>query len=175
MVWECFGSLLGLNLLLAMWVLLDSTPRRAPFMWIVGTALLGPIILPVYRARRPLIGAEIRDGGPDWIVSRHFAWVWTVVMAIVIFWVALSIINEVGISENYSEDDTAAANISRYLALLFLGVCWIVPVGAALLFSIVSYADGVVEYGPDATPIQPPSDADGQRDGQGDDAAVSPL
>lgn len=152
MVFECFGSLFILNLLLATWVLYDSTQRRADFMWVIGTAVLGPILLPVYRARRPLIGAEIREGGPDWIVARHFAWVWTLAMGVVIFWVAISIANEVGISENYDKDDTTAANLSRYLALLFLGICWVVPFAAALVFSIVSYVDGVAEYGPEATP-----------------------
>ncbi|PJF43143.1 MAG: hypothetical protein CUN55_09205 [Phototrophicales bacterium] len=153
MVLECFGSLLVFNMILATWVIFDSTRRQASFLWVLGTATLGPILFPVYLARRPLIGAEIRTGGPDWIVARHFAWVWTLFMAIVIFWVALSVINEVGIGENYSEDATTAANISRYLALLFLGVCWVVPMGGALLFSIVSYVDGVVEYGPEAPPL----------------------
>lgn len=155
MVLECLGSLLALNFLLAMWVIVDSTPRRASFLWVLGTAILGPIILPVYRARRPLVGAEMRDGGPDWIVSRNFAWVWTLVMAIVIFWVAYGISQGVGIGENYDDDDRAAASVSQYLALLFLGVCWIGPVGAALLFSIVSYVDGELELGPDADPIEP--------------------
>ncbi len=150
MVLECFGSLLVLNMILALWVLVDSTRRQANFLWVLGTATLGPIILPVYRARRPLMGAEVREGGPDWIVARHFAWVWTLVMAVVIFWVVLSISNEVGIGDTYGDDDIAAANLSRYLALAFLGVCWIVPMGAALVFSIVSYADGVLEKGPAA-------------------------
>lgn len=143
MVIECFGSLLVLNLFFAAWVLLDSLQRRAAITWALGTVLLGPVMLPVYRARRPLRPQEIRAGGPDWIVSRNFAWTWTLVMVVVVFWVALTLFAQAPADP----DNQAVVDLQRGLVLLFLSLCWIVPTGAALLFSLVSFAEDDVQEG----------------------------
>jgi hypothetical protein len=150
MVIECFGSLLLLNIVLAAWVLFDSLQRGAELTWALGTVVLGPVMLPVYRARRPLRGTEIRAGGPDWIVSRNFAWTWTLAMIVIVFWVALTLFA----NEPADPDAEQVANLQRGLALLFLSVCWIVPTGAALMFSLISFVDEDVEHGPDV--VAPP-------------------
>lgn len=145
MVWQCIGSLLVLNLLLAGWVLQDSLKRRTEITWALGALLLGPIMLPMYRGRRPLLPGEVRQGGPDWIVARHFAWTWTLVMLIVIFWTALTISKEDGAAGAGAAADSNAATLGQSLTLLFLGVCWLVPVAGALFFSMVAFVPDEVE------------------------------
>ena len=146
MVLECFGSLFFLNILLAMWVFQDSIKRRADLTWTFGAVLLGPIMLPMYRGRRPLLPQETRVGGPDWIVSRNFAWTWTLFMVIVVFWAVYTLVTGNGLPASASED-SAANQVRQAMLFLFLSLCWLVPTMGAILFSIVSFVDEEIEVG----------------------------
>src|SRR5258708_28900846 len=69
----------------ALWVLQDGLSRKLATSaagWTLGTLLLGPIILPVYLAKRPLKKGEVREGGTAWNILKNFAVLWTVLMAI---------------------------------------------------------------------------------------------
>lgn len=149
MVLECLGSWLALNGLSACWVAFDSQRRHAnPLALGFATLVMGPIMLPLYRARRPLRPTEQRLGGPDWIVAANFAWVWSLYMVVGLVWVILTVISTLP-----SPDDPSRATtlLSRGLAVVFIGgCCWVLPVGTALLLSIVLHEE-LAE--PDEAPI----------------------
>lgn len=136
MVIECLASWLVLNGVLAVWVVFDSRQRGAnPLALGFATLVMGPIMLPLYRARRPLHPAEVRDGGPDWIVAANFAWLWTVYMAVGLFWVILTVTHNLPPND---DPNRPSAIFGRGLAVIFITVCcWILPAGAALFLSIV--------------------------------------
>jgi hypothetical protein len=69
----------------ALWVLLDGLIRKISawaVLWALGTAIFGPIVLPIYLALRPLKQGEVREGGRPWNILKNFAILWTIVMAI---------------------------------------------------------------------------------------------
>jgi hypothetical protein len=69
--------------LLALWVLFDGVSRNlrsSVLLWTAGTILLGPVILPVWLASRPLNRGEVREGGRAWNILKNFAVLWTVVV-----------------------------------------------------------------------------------------------
>lgn len=71
----------------AVWVLVDGLKRKAKAIpWAIGTALLGPIILPIYIAKRPLKVGEVREGGTAWNVLKNFALFWTILMVVAAIW-----------------------------------------------------------------------------------------
>ena len=50
-----------------LWVLFDGLTRKTgalAVLWAIGTAIVGPIVLPIYVASRPLKHGEVREGGP---------------------------------------------------------------------------------------------------------------
>src|SRR5215217_7207175 len=72
--------------LFTLWVIYDGRRRSMGtriIPWAVGTFLLGPIVLPIYFAKRPLRTGEVREGGFAWNVLRNFALFWTVLMVVV--------------------------------------------------------------------------------------------
>ena len=82
---------------LAVWVLFDGVNRKmgaSTVLWILGTVLLGPIILPIYLALRPLKQGEIREGGTAWNVLKNFAILWTIVMVIVTIAVLMNVADD---------------------------------------------------------------------------------
>ena len=49
-----------------LWVVYDSLNRRmggSAVIWMFGTFFLGPLVLPIYLAKRPLKFGEVREGG----------------------------------------------------------------------------------------------------------------
>lgn len=136
MVLECLGSWLALNGCLALWVMFDSTRRHInPLPLGAATLVMGPIMLPLYRARRPLHPTETRAGGPDWIVAANFAWVWSLYMLVSLVWIALTIITTLPGTNDPNYD---VIIFTRGLAVVFVtGCCWVLPVATALFLSIV--------------------------------------
>jgi hypothetical protein len=69
----------------AVWVFFDGRLRKASaVLWSIATAVLGPIVLPVYLAKRPLKEGEIREGGFGWHLCKNLALLWTILMGCVI-------------------------------------------------------------------------------------------
>ena len=67
-----------LYLIFAAWVFTDAKKRKNhPVGWPAATAVLGPIVLPVYFAKRNLQAGEVREGGTGWNVIKNFALFWT--------------------------------------------------------------------------------------------------
>lgn len=76
-----------IQVLLAIWVLIDGLERKANAVpWAMGTVLLGFIILPLYITERPLKAGEPRPGGIVLNFVKAFAVFWTILMAMSGIW-----------------------------------------------------------------------------------------
>jgi invasion protein IalB len=114
--------------------------------WTMGTFLLGPIVLPIYLALRPLKHGEVREGGKAWNILKNFAILWTVVMLIA------SIVGIMSMAENAtglgSEAATVGAGIGMLLGLGILAAAWFFPTMGAALLGFLLKKNTIVENGP---------------------------
>src|SRR5436309_4137295 len=118
--------------LFALWVLFDGLGRKmgaSAILWTAGTLFLGPIILPIYLASRPLKQGEVREGGKAWNVLKNFAILWTIVMAVVSIGTMVIVTKS---AENLpSEGAKAGAGLGMALGMGLLAAMWFFPtVGA---------------------------------------------
>jgi len=135
--------------LFALWVLFDGLSRRmgvSAALWAVGTAVLGPIILPIYLASRPLKRSEVREGGKAWNVLKNFAILWTIVMAIATVAGMLAVTK--GTSELSSDAARAGVGIGMALGMAFLAAVWFFPTMGAALLGFLLKKNSIVETGP---------------------------
>ncbi len=67
------GLLLALAAL-CIWVYQDAQRRQlaSPWVWSALVAVLGPLGIAIYWAKRPLFSAEFRVGGYAWVMTRSF-------------------------------------------------------------------------------------------------------
>jgi hypothetical protein len=134
---------------LALWVLFDSVIRKmgtSAVFWTLGTVLLGPIVLPIYLASRPLKQGEVREGGKAWNVLKNFAILWTIVMVIVTI-AALMNVADVTRGLN-SEAERVGAGLGTLIAIALLGAIWFFPTMGAALLGFLLKKSTVVETGP---------------------------
>jgi hypothetical protein len=134
---------------LALWVLFDGVTRKmgaSTVLWVLGTVLLGPIILPIYLALRPLKQGELREGGTAWNVLKNFAILWTIVMVIVTIAVLMNVADVTkGLN---TEAERAGAGLGTLIGMAVLGAIWFFPtIGAAVLGFLLKKST-VVETGP---------------------------
>lgn len=87
------GILLALAALL-IWVYQDAARRQLaqPWAWVGLVAVLGPLGMAIYWARRPLFPGEWRSGGYAWVMTRAFvvamtAWL-GVLSVVVLIWLS---------------------------------------------------------------------------------------
>lgn len=133
----------------ALWVLLDALSRKmrsTAVLWMLGTAAIGPIVLPVYLGLRPLKNGEVREGGRAWNILKNFAILWTIVMAIVSLAVLISIAK--GTSDLTSVAARAGAGIGMILGMGLLAAIWFFPAMGAALLGFFLKKNTVVENGP---------------------------
>ena len=136
-----------LYIAVAIWMFLDGKKREFPAIpYVVGTVLLGPIIAPIYFAKRYLKEGEVREGGTGWNVLKNFALFWTLTMLFV------GIVGMVGASEVVSsagdEFEQAGAAIGAGLGLIVLVFLWFVPMVSALVIGLFLKKASVIEKGP---------------------------
>jgi hypothetical protein len=135
--------------LFALWVLFDGLGRKtggSAILWAVGTLFLGPIILPIYLASRPLKQGEVREGGKAWNVLKNFAILWTIVMAIVSISALMSVAKG---TENLTSDAArAGAGIGMALGMGLLGALWFFPTTGAALLGFLMKKNSIIENGP---------------------------
>jgi len=133
----------------AVWVLQDGASRKmggSVVIWTLGTLLLGPIILPVYLAKRPLKKGEVREGGTAWNVLKNFAVLWTVLMVIA----GLSAMMRVGQATSSLDSDAAraGAGLGILLGMGFLAALWFFPTLGAAVLGFLLKKNSIVETGP---------------------------
>ena len=133
----------------ALWVLFDALTRKmgaSGFLWALGTAIVGPIILPVYLAWRPLKQGEVREGGRGWNILKNFAILWTIVMAIASIAALMAMAKSTtGLT---SDAARAGAGIGMVLGIGLLGAAWFFPTMGAALLGFLLKKHTIVETGP---------------------------
>lgn len=87
------GLLLALTAL-CIWVYQDAQRRQLlrPWVWTLLVAILGPLGIAIYWAKRPLYPAEYRVGGYAWVMTRSFvvamtAWI-GMFGAVILIWLS---------------------------------------------------------------------------------------
>lgn len=133
----------------ALWVLFDGISRKVGAVlafWVLGTAVLGPLILPVYLATRPLEGGEVREGGKAWNVLKNFAILWTIVMAIVtvVWFLQIGRLSggATGDAETFGKGIGILAGITALMAV------WFFPTMGAAMIGFFLKKNTIVETGP---------------------------
>jgi hypothetical protein len=135
------------NLIFAIWVLVDSRKRKAnALFWTIGTLLLGPIVLCVYFAKRPLMAGEVREGGTAWNIVKNFAFFWTILMLFAAVWGIISVSEDISTSQ--SEVGKAGAIIGTALGLGVIATLWFFPMVGAVVLGFFLKKSSVVEKGP---------------------------
>jgi hypothetical protein len=133
----------------ALWVVFDGLSRKlgmSVLLWTLGTIILGPIILPIYLASRPLKHGETREGGKGWNVLKNFAILWTVVMAIATIAGLMAMAKNT--TDLNSDAARAGAGIGMVLGMGFLAALWFFPTMGAALLGFLLKKSSIVETGP---------------------------
>jgi len=136
-----------LYFLFAIWVFWDGQKRKTDYIqWTIATWLLGPLVLPVYFAKRPLKAGEVREGGTAWNILKNFAIFWTITMAILAIW------GMVDVSEKFStihnEYEQAGAAIGGVLGFGIIIALWFFPMVGAVVLGFILKKSSVIEKGP---------------------------
>ena len=80
---ERYGLYFLLYFILSLWVVYDARKRKNNMItWPIATALFGLVSLPVYLAKRNLLGDETREGGLAWNTIKYFVLFWTLTITI---------------------------------------------------------------------------------------------
>jgi len=133
--------------ILAVWTFIDAKKRNNNAIgWAIGTLLVGPIVLPVYFAKRYLKVNEVREGGTAWNVLKNFTLYWTLTMLVV------GIAGAIGaggvINESQSGAEQAGAIIGAGIGLTMLFILWLVVAVVALILGFFLKKSSIVEKGP---------------------------
>lgn len=137
---------------LALWVLCDGLNRKLGFQvasWAIGTLVIGPVVLPVYLASRPLKVGEVREGGKAWNVLKNFAILWTIVVAI------MTIVTLTTAGDSYAHSmgnaESVGAGIGMLLVLGILAAIWFFPTVGAAVIGFLLKKNSIIEHGPTVT------------------------
>ena len=131
----------------AIWVFIDALRRKAKaILWAIGTFFLGPIILPIYIAKRPLKSGETREGGTAWNILKNFAIFWTILMAIASIWGIVSTSVNIPVLQNDAE--IAGFAIGTTLGLTMIGAIWFFPFVATIALGLILKKSSIIEKGP---------------------------
>lgn len=140
---------LALYAIFALWVLIDGLSRKlsaVAVVWAAGTLLFGPLVLPIYLAKRPLKTGEVREGGTGWNVLKNFAILWTLVMVVAAFSAFMAMGQIAGTMR--SDAERAGAGIGMVLGMGFIGAVWFFPVLGATVLGFLLKKNSIVENGP---------------------------
>jgi hypothetical protein len=136
-----------LYLILAVWTAFDAKTRGNNFIgWAIGVFLIGPLVLPVYFAKRYLKDGETREGGTGWNILKNFALFWTLTMLIA----GIAGIVSAGsiVSNSSNEFEQAGAVIGAGIGLTLIVSLWFFPMIVALIIGFFLKKNSVVEKGP---------------------------
>ena len=131
----------------AVWVFTDAKKRmNHQVWWPLTTFLLGPLVLPVYFAKRNLKEGEVREGGTGWNVLKNFALFWTITMVVAGIAGMVSVSDVV--QQAGSEAEQAGAAIGATLGLGMIFGLWFIVLVAALVLGLFLKKYSIVEKGP---------------------------
>lgn len=133
--------------ILAIGVLADGLKRKAKVIpWAIGTVFLGPFLLPVYLAKRPLKAGEVREGGTAWNILKNFAVVWTILMVTLGLWYMMTASQIV--TKQRSDAELVGASLGMTLGLGMITMFWFFPVVGAVALGFMLKNSSIVEKGP---------------------------
>jgi hypothetical protein len=136
----------------AIWLYFDSQRRwrsrrrlQESLLWVFGTIVAGPIVLPVYLAQRPLLRGETRRGGRIWQFCKNFILFWTLYFLAI---ATLLIINAI-VSDSSPQQYPGPKALDVLGAILVIGsvLYWLFPVLIALLIGLLNRDSSNVEMG----------------------------
>lgn len=132
---------------IAIWVFRDAKKRRINGMpWAICTVILGPTVVPVYLAKRPLKEGEVREGGLAWNILKNFALFWT--LTILVIGIA-GMANAADVAkEAHSDAEKAGAGCGIMAGIGMLIALWVIPMGGALILGAFLKKSSVIEKGP---------------------------
>ena len=132
---------------IAFWVYQDAKKRKNHTIgWPLGTFLIGPIVLPVYLAKRNLKAGEVREGGTAWNILRYFAIFWTLTMAVAI---GAGLLNASNVAQQAaSEAEQAGIVVGAGIGVSMLAFLWFIVLVSALVLGLFLKKSSVVEKGP---------------------------
>ena len=136
-----------LYIAIAIWLFLDAKKRKYNGIpWAAFTAILGPLVVPFYFAKRPLKDGEVREGGFAWNVLKYFAIFWTITMAIGFF---AGMANASEQASGYKTDaEQAGAGIGMAIGGAMIFFLWFIILAGALIFGFFLKKSSVIERGP---------------------------
>lgn len=134
---------------LGAWVAIDANKRKAnPLLWMIGTLVMPPIIVPIYLAKRPLLSGETREGGFGWNVLKNFVFVWTFIMVACVVAGIFSVGQYTTTNPAQSDAEKAGQGLGIMLGMGMMGAIWFFPAfGALTLGFFLKKRD--VEKGPE--------------------------
>lgn len=137
----------ALYLAFAVWVFIDARKRlNHPIGWPAATAVLGPVVLPVYFAKRNLKTGEVREGGTGWNVIKNFALFWTLTVAV---GAIAGMVNAGQVADRATtQAQKAGAALGATLGMGMIFVLWFVVLAAALILGLFLKKSSIVEHGP---------------------------
>lgn len=140
-------SYIILNAIFAVWVYLDANKRlNHTIGWPMATVIAGPIVLPIYFAKRNLKAGETREGGTGWNVIRSFAFFWTITMTVLGIAGMATVSNIVNNATSQAEQAGAAIGATLGLGMMF--ITWLIVLISALIVGLFLKKSNIVENGP---------------------------
>lgn len=134
-----------LYVVLAILVFIDAKRRKnRSILWSLGALFFGPVVVPIYFAKRRLKTGETREGGTGWNVLKNFALLWTLTMLIA------GIAAAVGVNGGpapASDAEQVGAAIGVGLGFAFLAALWFFPMVGALVLGFFLKKSSIVEKG----------------------------
>lgn len=136
-----------LYMIFAVWVFFDARKRlNQPIGWPATTLLLGPLVLPVYFAKRNLKAGEVREGGTAWNVIKNFALFWTLTMIVGAMAGMANVSHMAGQATTQAEKAGTALGATLGLGMLFM--LWFGVLVVALVIGLFLKKSSIVERGP---------------------------
>jgi len=132
---------------IAIWVFRDGKRRRINSLpWAVCSAIFGPVVVPIYLAKRPLKDGEVREGGLPWNVLKNFALFWTLTMLVA---GVAGMVGAAGVAKDaHSDAEKGAAGCGMVAGIGLLIALWFIPMICALILGFFLKKSSVVEKGP---------------------------
>lgn len=105
--------------------------------------MFGPIVLPVYFAKRNLQAGEVREGGTGWNVIKNFALFWTLTVAA---GAIAGMINAGQVADRATtQAQKAGAALGATLGMGMIFVLWFAVLAAALILGLFLKKSSIVE------------------------------